>query len=150
MSNPDASAGPYAANEKKPVGGNILAHASTTRSVPSHYRIFPRPTFVYAVGYNSRKEGRIPVKQRFTTLHVFPNQKQCLPFWRLVLATQRKSHKHYPSRSQFIIPSLCISACVIRQTIRDAINVYKQHVEAASDVRNELIVTGMPVEWVYK
>ncbi|KAI0932092.1 RecA recombinase Rhp51 [Taiwanofungus camphoratus] len=31
MSNPDASAGPYMANEKKPVGGNILAHASTTR-----------------------------------------------------------------------------------------------------------------------
>lgn len=31
MSNPDASAGPYAANEKKPIGGNILAHASTTR-----------------------------------------------------------------------------------------------------------------------
>lgn len=32
MSNPDASAGPYAANEKKPIGGNIMAHASTTRS----------------------------------------------------------------------------------------------------------------------
>ena len=31
MSNPDASAGPYAANEKKPIGGNIMAHASTTR-----------------------------------------------------------------------------------------------------------------------
>jgi len=31
MSNPDASAGPYAANEKKPIGGNIIAHASTTR-----------------------------------------------------------------------------------------------------------------------
>ncbi len=31
MSNPDGAAGPYAANEKKPVGGNILAHASTTR-----------------------------------------------------------------------------------------------------------------------
>ncbi|THH00924.1 hypothetical protein EW026_g1665 [Hermanssonia centrifuga] len=31
MSNPDASAGPYAGNEKKPIGGNILAHASTTR-----------------------------------------------------------------------------------------------------------------------
>ncbi|KZV71335.1 hypothetical protein PENSPDRAFT_561164, partial [Peniophora sp. CONT] len=31
MSNPDASAGPYASNEKKPIGGNILAHASTTR-----------------------------------------------------------------------------------------------------------------------
>jgi len=31
MSNPDASAGPYVGNEKKPVGGNILAHASTTR-----------------------------------------------------------------------------------------------------------------------
>lgn len=33
MSNPDASAGPYMANEKKPVGGNIMAHASTTRYV---------------------------------------------------------------------------------------------------------------------
>ena len=31
MSNPDGAAGPYVANEKKPVGGNILAHASTTR-----------------------------------------------------------------------------------------------------------------------
>lgn len=31
MSNPDASAGPYMANEKKPIGGNIMAHASTTR-----------------------------------------------------------------------------------------------------------------------
>jgi DNA repair protein RAD51 len=31
MSNPDASAGPYASNEKKPIGGNIMAHASTTR-----------------------------------------------------------------------------------------------------------------------
>ncbi|KAN0125003.1 Rad51 domain containing protein [Russula decolorans] len=31
MSSPDASAGPYASNEKKPIGGNILAHASTTR-----------------------------------------------------------------------------------------------------------------------
>jgi len=33
MSNPDASAGPYAGNEKKPIGGNIMAHASTTRYV---------------------------------------------------------------------------------------------------------------------
>jgi len=31
MSNPDAAAGPYASNEKKPIGGNIMAHASTTR-----------------------------------------------------------------------------------------------------------------------
>ena len=31
MSNPDASAGPYASNEKKPIGGNIMAHATTTR-----------------------------------------------------------------------------------------------------------------------
>jgi DNA repair protein RAD51 len=31
MSSPDAAAGPYASNEKKPIGGNILAHASTTR-----------------------------------------------------------------------------------------------------------------------
>ncbi|KAJ3549331.1 hypothetical protein NM688_g5186 [Phlebia brevispora] len=31
MSSPDAAAGPYAGNEKKPIGGNILAHASTTR-----------------------------------------------------------------------------------------------------------------------
>jgi DNA repair protein RAD51 len=33
MSSPDATAGPYASNEKKPIGGNILAHASTTRYV---------------------------------------------------------------------------------------------------------------------
>ncbi|KAG6851179.1 hypothetical protein H0H93_015189 [Arthromyces matolae] len=33
MSNPDAAAGPYAGNEKKPIGGNIMAHASTTRYV---------------------------------------------------------------------------------------------------------------------
>ncbi|KAG6898051.1 hypothetical protein C0992_006529 [Termitomyces sp. T32_za158] len=33
MSNPDAAAGPYASNEKKPIGGNIMAHASTTRCV---------------------------------------------------------------------------------------------------------------------
>ncbi|KAH9065978.1 Rad51-domain-containing protein [Lactarius vividus] len=31
MSSPDAAAGPYASNEKKPIGGNIMAHASTTR-----------------------------------------------------------------------------------------------------------------------
>jgi DNA repair protein RAD51 len=31
MSTPDAAAGPYAGNEKKPIGGNIMAHASTTR-----------------------------------------------------------------------------------------------------------------------
>ena len=37
MSNPDASAGPYAGNEKKPIGGNIMAHASTTRRVISHF-----------------------------------------------------------------------------------------------------------------
>lgn len=34
MSSPDAAAGPYAGNEKKPIGGNIMAHASTTRYVP--------------------------------------------------------------------------------------------------------------------
>ena len=39
MSNPDASAGPYAGNEKKPIGGNIMAHASTTR-----YVITPLPS----------------------------------------------------------------------------------------------------------
>ena len=33
MSNPDGAAGPYVANEKKPVGGNIIAHASTTRCI---------------------------------------------------------------------------------------------------------------------
>ena len=37
MSNPDASAGPYASNEKKPIGGNIMAHASTTRYITSSF-----------------------------------------------------------------------------------------------------------------
>lgn len=33
MSTPDAAPGAYG-NEKKPIGGNIMAHASTTRYVP--------------------------------------------------------------------------------------------------------------------
>jgi hypothetical protein len=40
MSNPDASAGPYAGNEKKPIGGNIMAHASTTRYVLPSFSFF--------------------------------------------------------------------------------------------------------------
>lgn len=42
MSNPDATAGPYAGNEKKPIGGNIMAHASTTRHVLSFLHLFLR------------------------------------------------------------------------------------------------------------
>src|SRR5258706_5535287 len=33
MSSPDASAAMFGGNDKKPIGGNILAHASTTRCV---------------------------------------------------------------------------------------------------------------------
>jgi DNA repair protein RAD51 len=40
MSNPDAAAGPYAGNEKKPIGGNIMAHASTTRQAVSYIVLF--------------------------------------------------------------------------------------------------------------
>ena len=36
MSSPDAAAGPYAGNDKKPIGGNIMAHASTTRYVATY------------------------------------------------------------------------------------------------------------------
>jgi DNA repair protein RAD51 len=35
MSSPDASAAMFGGNDKKPIGGNILAHASTTRCVPN-------------------------------------------------------------------------------------------------------------------
>jgi len=31
MSSPDAAAAMFAGNDKKPIGGNIMAHASTTR-----------------------------------------------------------------------------------------------------------------------
>ena len=40
MSSPDAAAGPYAGNEKKPIGGNIMAHASTTRFASTYIPIF--------------------------------------------------------------------------------------------------------------
>ena len=40
MSSPDAAAGPYAGNEKKPIGGNIMAHASTTRFALTSIPIF--------------------------------------------------------------------------------------------------------------
>jgi len=36
MSSPDASAAMFGGNDKKPIGGNILAHASTTRWIDRH------------------------------------------------------------------------------------------------------------------
>ncbi|KAJ3908604.1 Rad51-domain-containing protein [Lentinula edodes] len=43
MSSPDAAAGPYAGNEKKPIGGNIMAHASTTRGNTRSCKIYDSP-----------------------------------------------------------------------------------------------------------
>ena len=48
MSNPDASAGPYVANEKKPIGGNIIAHASTTRCVSYNWFYVVRKMLTFA------------------------------------------------------------------------------------------------------
>jgi hypothetical protein len=55
MSSPDATAGPYASNEKKPIGGNILAHASTTRCVS----VLLRSSRVVLMGYfqSATQEG---------------------------------------------------------------------------------------------
>ena len=62
MSNPDASAGPYVANEKKPVGGNILAHASTTRSVLNGFLCL-HVTNVRAYNRLQLKKGRANTRQ---------------------------------------------------------------------------------------
>lgn len=61
MSNPDASAGPYAGNDKKPIGGNILAHASTTRSVTLRAIEQLRCSFYYS--RLQLKKGRANTRQ---------------------------------------------------------------------------------------
>lgn len=65
MSNPDASAGPYAANEKKPIGGNIMAHASTTRlAAIFHFLLVPMAHSLLV--YNLRKPAETYGRVRFT------------------------------------------------------------------------------------
>jgi hypothetical protein len=88
MSNPDASAGPYASNEKKPIGGNIMAHASTTR-----YDILPllrasRPTFF--IDSNSRKPAGVRERARSTTRLVFQRWRRSLLFSAAVLETLKR------------------------------------------------------------
>ena len=92
MSNPDASAGPYAGNEKKPIGGNIMAHASTTRYVITHPPSPWHSEYRWIV-CNSKKREVTHVLARFMIRLAFPNLKPILQFWRLVLAILKKKRR---------------------------------------------------------
>ena len=90
MSNPDASAGPYMANEKKPIGGNIMAHASTTRYAANLY-CQPIDLLRLFSDCNSRRHEATRVQPRYMIHHVYQSQKHNLPFINTVLETQRKN-----------------------------------------------------------
>lgn len=87
MSNPDAAAGPYASNEKKPIGGNIMAHASTTRFVfRCSFKIFT---------YNDtdsslRNRAAIHELARYTTHRVYQRWKPISLFLPVELAILKK------------------------------------------------------------
>ena len=88
MSNPDASAGPYAGNEKKPIGGNIMAHASTTRHVFLYMLHYSQLTLLIAC--NLRKPEVTPVRAKSTIRLVCQKWKRTLLFWPVVSATLRR------------------------------------------------------------
>src|ERR1700674_1522019 len=87
MSNPDASAGPYASNEKKPIGGNIMAHASTTRHVI--------PSLLYSqltlsIDCSSRNHAATRVRVRSMTHLVCQRWKRTSPFSPAALETLKR------------------------------------------------------------
>ncbi|KAI0348554.1 Rad51-domain-containing protein [Trametopsis cervina] len=97
MSNPDASAGPYVGNDKKPIGGNILAHASTTRYCL--YLMVPKFRHSHSVmtEYNSRREGRIRGRQRSMIHLACPSRRPCSRSCRAVSVTQKKKRDRSPA-----------------------------------------------------
>ena len=88
MSNPDASAGPYAANEKKPIGGNIMAHASTTRSAATLSELFLVAHSLPAC--NSRKPAETHGHVKFTIRRVFQRWRPRLLSFPVELEIPRK------------------------------------------------------------
>jgi len=61
---------------KKPIGGNIIAHASTTRYVISFGRIMSQLTNT-PLAYSSKKAKARLVYVKFTTPHVCQSQSVC-------------------------------------------------------------------------
>lgn len=98
MSNPDASAGPYASNEKKPIGGNIMAHASTTRYDPQTSCLLL--THV-SIDSSSKNLVAIPVHVKSTTRRVSLRWKLTSPFLQAALETlKRRSRLTLSTTSQ--------------------------------------------------
>jgi hypothetical protein len=75
MSSPDAAAGPYAGNDKKPIGGNIMAHASTTRYVHRHLHCAPCMLIGNYTACSYAKDAATLVYARFTTPLACPRAK---------------------------------------------------------------------------
>lgn len=100
MSNPDAAAGPYAGNEKKPIGGNIMAHASTTRYV--HPGVGQGGKLKSPPAFSSRSPGGIPGHARSTIHPASPRWKRTSLFLLAVLAIPRKKYKPISSASTLL------------------------------------------------
>ncbi len=88
MSSPDAAAGPYASNEKKPIGGNIMAHASTTRYARAFYSY--NLSHVLSADSNLRSRVEIHVHARYTTHLACLRWKRISLFCRVVLAIPKR------------------------------------------------------------
>jgi RecA/RadA recombinase len=81
VANPDASANPYTANEKKPIGGNIMAHASTTRYVLCF--VLKKHLFNLSVSAcNYAKDEQTPVSAKSMILPACLRASQPLQFYK--------------------------------------------------------------------
>lgn len=92
MSNPDAAAGPYAGNEKKPIGGNIMAHASTTRLALWAY-VYDTYGLLAHIDFSSRKAAARHEPARYTTRRACPRWRHSLPSFKAASETPRKNLK---------------------------------------------------------
>ncbi|KAF9496138.1 Rad51-domain-containing protein [Pleurotus eryngii] len=89
MSNPDAAAGPYAGNEKKPIGGNIMAHASTTRlALRAH--VCDKCGLLAHIDFSSRKAAAPHEPARYTTRRACPRWRRSLLSFKAASETPRK------------------------------------------------------------
>lgn len=89
MSSPDAAAGPYAGNDKKPIGGNIMAHASTTRFVDT-FPCFIICMLICAPDSNSERGVETLEFAKFMTRLAYPRVKHTSLSLTVVLGTLKR------------------------------------------------------------
>ena len=78
---------------KKPIGGHIMGHASTTRLAQCSDYVLKTILTLYFSGFISAKGAAIHEFVRFTTLHVYRKRKQRLQSTQTVLVTHESDEK---------------------------------------------------------